>query len=187
MTDQKREKAGWGNLGMQRHLRYVHAFDRVIHCVDAKYYLEAIAILDSLITDRLASRLGYLVDEEISARLTSGQLCGRLVGKQDDQGVEKDSGFRAIVQEIQQWVLNRNDAMHAAAKILRSDEAPTNFSDLLESHHQNALTGIRLLQSFDQLDTADRRARGKLPATQPDAFFPEKRRIAGSRRKSASE
>jgi hypothetical protein len=185
MVDATREKADWGHLGIQRYLRYVAAFDRVVHCLDAEYYLEAIAILDSLIGDRLASRLGHLVAAEIPVRLSCGQLCNRLVGSdsKNESGAEKDLAFRKSIEEIQKWVKRRNDAMHATAKVIRSDEESVDFAGLLSSHRQNALAGVELLQLFDTLDTAARRKQGKSPATRPNAFFPEKRKNASGRRR----
>jgi hypothetical protein len=47
-----------------------------------------------------------------------------------------------------------------------------------------ALKGIELRQSFDDLDTADRKRHGKKPATWPNAFFSERRKTTSSRRRS---
>ena len=185
MTDQKREKAGRGDLGTKRYRRCVAAFDRVEHCLQERYYIEAIAILDSLISDRLASRLGFLANQEISAQLTCGQLCNQLVGAStaaSGSGAEKKHEFRAIVGDIQSWVQRRNDAMHGTAKILRGDEPDVTFDDMLKSHCQDAVNGRELLRRFDDLDTAERGEKGKRPATAPNAFFPERRGTKGARR-----
>jgi len=66
MTPASRDAGGWGGLGLNRHERFKAAFDRVVHCVDKEYYLEAIAILDSLIYDRMASRLNFLKKREVN-------------------------------------------------------------------------------------------------------------------------
>ena len=90
------------------------------HCLKAKCSLEAIAILDSLISDRLTSRLGFLQDQEISGGLPCGQLCRKLVGAANDPtrpGLEEKDGFRRVTQDIQRWVDERNKAMHQTAGI----------------------------------------------------------------------
>src|SRR5262245_4974431 len=130
MKDEKRKRAGRNQLGMQRYLRYVAAFDHVVHCFERGYHLEGIAVLDSLIGDRLASRLGHLLDGEASVRDTVGQLCRDLLdSKNGAPPVEKDPAFQAVVKEIRAWVKERNSAMHATAKIIRDDEDVRRFDE----------------------------------------------------------
>lgn len=174
---EKREQATGVTLGLQRWCRYVNAFDRVLHCIDHGYPLEAIAILDSLITDRLTSRLGYLIGDEPPAR-PLGQLCRALVGdksNQRDLGLERDGEFRAVVTEIRAWADERNRAIHATAKIFRNEDPVVAFDDAISVHKHTAVRGVTLLQRFDILDTAERRKAGRIPASAPNAFFPEKR------------
>lgn len=173
---QTRDIGGYGGLGNRRYRRYSDAFDRVMDCVRAEYYLEAIAILDSLICDRLSSRLGYVTGRAVTSS-SCGQLCGELVGgKSKETGCEKDAAFREAITNIKGWVERRNEAMHATAKVLRRDSSPQDFTAVLQSHRQDAMDGIKHLQAFDELDTASRESAGKYPATYPFAFFPERRR-----------
>jgi hypothetical protein len=177
MEDERREKAGRNQLGTQRYLCYVAAFDHVMDCCECGYHLEAIAVLDSLIGDRLASRLSHLLDEEVLVRLTIGQLSRKLLDPptKNASPAEVDSAFQAVIKDIRAWVKDRNRAMHAIAKIIRDDEDARHFDELLESHRSIVEKGIALLQTFDKLDTAARQENGKSPATWPYAFFPEKR------------
>jgi hypothetical protein len=172
-------RAGRNQLGTQRYHRYVAAFDHIINCSKRGYHLEAIAVLDSLIGDRLASRLSHLLDEEIPVKLTMGQLCHKLLDPptKGASPTEVDSAFQAVTKDIRAWVKERNRAMHAVAKIIRDDEDARHFDELLESHRSVVERGIALLQTFDQLDTAARQKNGKTPATWPYAFFPEKRSL----------
>jgi hypothetical protein len=177
MSRAVRDTAGWGTLGSRRYQRYVAAFDWSERCVERGYYLEAIAILDSLICDRLASRLGHLTGEGVELRLTCGQLCQRLIGGDSTtrSGSEKDAEFREAIGSIREWVGRRNDALHAAAKVLHSDDSSRSFPTLLKSRRRDALDGKKVLRKFDDLDTASRARVGKSPATRPNAFFPERR------------
>lgn len=177
IENQKRKKAEGNHLGTRRYLRYVAAFDHVMNCYERGYHLEAIAVLDSLIGDRLASRLGYLLGEEIPIQYTIGRLSHKLLeplGK-NASPVEVDSAFEAVIIEIRAWAKERNRAMHATAKIIRDDENAFSFDELLENHRGIVEKGITLLQTFDKLDTAARKEKGKSPATSPYAFFPDKR------------
>ena len=166
-------------LGDSRYERYVGAFDWVDQCIKAGYYLEAIAILDSLVSDRLCSRLGYLVGHEIRARLTSGDLCKELLepDRIGRPGAEQDPAFKAVIAEIQKWVSLRYGALQGGAKVLLLLQAGTSFHDLLNSFGLVASEGRELLRWFDALDTVDRRRNaGRQPASSPYAFFPEGRR-----------
>lgn len=174
-----RRPAPWGSLGQARYERYVAAFDRVGQSIDAGFYLEAIAILDSLICDRLASRLGHLREIETPVRWACGRLCAELVGKPEDRasrGVEADPEFRQVVVGIQEWVHNRNIAMHGTAKVMRDAQSEKTFAELMQDAKHYAAEGRRLLRAFDDIDTKVRRKIGKSPATYPGAFFPQKRR-----------
>lgn len=172
MTGDKRDVAGWGGLGGRRHRRYLAAFDWVLLCVKGGHYLEAIAILDSLICDRLASRLGYLTQQSVDLSLTCRQLCTRLLGHgSTSTGVEKDPGFREAISNVRKWGDRRNMALHATAKVLRSDNASEDFFALLQTHKQDALDGINYLQAFDGLDVASRAEAGKTPASYQTRSF----------------
>lgn len=179
-TNNYREKAQDPILGHRRWRRYADAFDRIQQCMRLGYHLEAIALLDSLITDRLTSRIGHLQQGPAQAKAL-GPLCTTLLGRGEspsDKGIEDDVRFRATIGKIRQWATERNEAMHAAGKILRSADPTMSFSEALTIHHQTALDGVALLQEFDLLDVEDRRPTGRIPASAPHAFFPELRAAA---------
>lgn len=178
VVDQTREKARGHELGHLRLDRYTAAYDWAVQCIDTGHYLEAIAVLDSLLGDRLASRYSYVRRTEPSVRPAVGQLCKVLLHgppKVVNPPIEVDPQFRAVIGEIQGWAKTRNSAMHQTAKILRNGAARVGFKDILDEHRQTALDGIALLRQFDELDTLDRQRAGKRPGTWPNAFFPEKR------------
>jgi hypothetical protein len=101
----------------------------------------------------------------------------KLLDKNLTVGSEEDPSFREAIKDIQKWLGRRNEAMHATAKVLRSDRSPKDFSAILDSHKQDAIDGIRCLQVFDALDAGSRKLAKKIPATAPNAFFPERRGI----------
>jgi hypothetical protein len=176
MTKPTRGSAGGNELGNRRYKRYCDAFDWIMKCVDGGYHLEAIAILDSLLWDRLSSRLGHVTGKPVDSSLASGRVCRDLVGSdRKGTGCEQDPKFRQAIRRIQKWVRRRNEAMHATAKILHSESSPKDFKSVLNAHYQDAVYGIKCLQAFDELDTASRATVGKRPASFPNAFFPERR------------
>src|ERR1035437_2661631 len=175
MMAQYRDVGGHEGLGDRRYERYCAAFDRVEHCVAAGYFLEAVALLDSLIWDRLSSRLGYLKGKAVEINKNAGTICSELIGDSGADGREHDPAFRDVICEIKSWLVRRNNAVHATAKVFRSDTSEEDFSAILQSHRQTAIDGMNHLQAFDLLDTKSRAKVGKNPASFPDAFFPKRR------------
>lgn len=171
-----RDVGGHGGLSNSRYKRYCDAFDRVEHCIEKEYFLEAIIVLESLIWDRVSSRLGYLKGTPIDVNKASSTLCSELIGDDGKGGCEHDAAFRDAVFQIKNWLIRRNDAVHATAKVFRGDTSDKDFSAILKSHKKTAVDGIKHLQAFDELDSASRAIDGKHPASSPNAFFPKKRR-----------
>jgi len=185
MTKNTRDVGGHGGLGDRRYQRFCDAFGRVTDCVKERYYLEAIAILDSLICDRLNSRLAYLNESVEWREAACGRLCWKLLDEDGTaskkkfagKGHDKDEEFRKAIEDIQKWARKRNEALHHTATLFRDKDSQDDFATLLESHKQVAIDGIKYLQAFDKLDTKSREAvsKDKRPASCPHAFFPELR------------
>jgi hypothetical protein len=175
MEKRYRDVGGHDGLGDRRYERYCGAFDWVVHCVEAGYFLEAISVLDSIIWDRLSSRLGYMSGEQVDDRDTLGKICTGLVGASGTGGFERDTYFRNVELQIKQWVKKRNQAVHATAKVFRDETSDKDFRAILQLHKKTAEEGILYLQAFDVLDTASRQEAGKIPGSCPHAFFPERR------------
>ncbi|MFF2392279.1 hypothetical protein [Nocardia sp. NPDC058114] len=175
MDKPKREKSHGNGLGTKRWRRYAEAFDRVERCASQGYHLEAIAILDSLIGDRLASRLSHLQGTDTVQVTAIGPLCTKLIGNEKASGIEHDTEFRDVTAEIRNWASCRNDAMHGIARIFRPEDPAVSFDAAIEVHGQTVRDGIAVLRRFDRLDTAARKEHKKVPATWPAAFFPAER------------
>jgi hypothetical protein len=79
-------------LGDRRYYRYCAAFDRADRAMQDGYYLEAITLLDSLIFDRLSSRLYHLTQ-----RATKRQVLGRSATSFSVAGKAARRGTRPIV------------------------------------------------------------------------------------------
>ncbi|MGV9410652.1 hypothetical protein ACWDOP_12115 [Nocardia sp. NPDC003693] len=175
----KREKSESHEMGLRRLNRYSAAFDWLVECMDTGHYLEAVAVLDSLLGDRLASRLSYVAQEEPdSCKSAVGPLCRALEHQQNDPSNERARSapqFLPVILEIKAWAGDRNVAMHQTAKIFRNGDSPAAFDDVRALHEDTARRGIELLRRFDEIDTEVRAARGRVPGTYPYAFFPELR------------
>src|SRR4051794_2157778 len=169
MEKRYRDIGGHDLLGDRRYARYCGAFDWVVHCIAAGYFLEAIAVLDSRIWDRLSSRLGYLSGGRVDDKHTLGQIFTQLVGNSGKDGFERDPSFRDVELQIKNWVSKRNQAVHATAKVFREETSDRGFRSILRSYKKTAEEGIRYLQAFHVLDTKSRQIAGKIPGNCPNA------------------
>jgi hypothetical protein len=116
----KRERAiaiPHDGVGMSRYQLYRKAWERIESATEAGYYLEAIALLESILTDRLESRASYLTRGNEGYR-NLGPLIRAL------RRHENVADFRPIIEQIDAWRERRNEALHEMVKF-QSGERPT--------------------------------------------------------------
>ena len=101
------------------------------------YYLEAITIMESLITDRLESRAIFLGIEKAGFNML-GALCKKLKG---------DPALSEILPEVSTWRESRNSALHELAKNEKGDNR--SFSEKYDTTKQIAEKGIVLFRKVD--------------------------------------
>jgi hypothetical protein len=125
-------------------------FERITRSIDQDFPIEAIALLDSLIYQRLSDRLRILTKKgKLTGRLTLGQLCTILVGTKGSGGIEKDKHIRAVEIELHDWVKSKNKAVCSSANLFHSDTTDAEIHQILELHREAAREGIRLLRDFE--------------------------------------
>lgn len=94
-------------------LRY-HLFERAAQHIEASiaagYYCEAIAIIESIITDRLESRLSWLKGTNVGF-----QNLGKAIN--DLKSCETDEELKAVLLDLNSWRKQRNKALHELVKI----------------------------------------------------------------------
>jgi len=101
--------------GSLRYELYKSAFERINESIEKGFYLEAIALIESLIADRLESRALFLNDLDASFK-TLGQLNKKI------QKLETDSTLQQLVSvKAEKWWEKRNHALHEAVKIEAGD------------------------------------------------------------------
>lgn len=95
---------------------YKRAFSRINHANDAGYYLESITIIESLVSDRLESRLSFLLQRNFSFRTLGASI-------QTAGQVEPDPELKTIILEgVNEWRKKRNTALHEMAKMADGDD-----------------------------------------------------------------
>jgi hypothetical protein len=99
------------NSGVERYEIIKSAISRFNTAIEHSFFLEATALIESLICDRLESRIGELTQKSVEFG-TLGDLLKKL------NSIETDIELKKIMNNIfYQWAGNRNIVIHQAAKI----------------------------------------------------------------------
>ena len=142
MTTRIRAKAIPKTLvGKHRYVIYLNAYKRISEAVEAGFYLEAVTLIESLLADRLESRLSYVKGEEFSFK-TLDRIVNSAKGEPDDI-------LRNIIQtDVKDWKDQRNIALHEMAKIEDGDWC--SWEDRYANLKKVTTSGIRVLRAVDK-------------------------------------
>ena len=143
MPKRKRALAEAGNAnGQARYNMYKSAYERIATAKKSGFHLEAITIIESLITDRLESRLSFILKADFSF-----QNLGPLIKKADKE--ETDAQLKKLVTiDLDKWRIARNKALHEMTKIAEGDTST--WQDRVNGLQPVSDDGIALLQVIDK-------------------------------------
>lgn len=141
----KRAISGSDNdIGQERYELYKSAFSWIARSIDEGYYLEAISILESLVSDRLESYLPVLFDRDFSFK-TLGDL---IQAVKSDKSNKTDELLRSLVlNDLDQWRKDRNKAAHEMVKI--EDGKRIIWEERVKINKTVAETGLELVRKID--------------------------------------
>ena len=129
-------------VGKHRREIYKSVFKKIKLANESGFYLEAITLIESLITDRLESRLSYLDGKDFSFK-----TIGKLIKK--TKQIETDSELKILIEtDLYEWADGRNKSLHEMAKIAEGD-----FSSWDERYlklKKIASDGLALLRKIDR-------------------------------------
>lgn len=135
-----REIADTSDKRQKRYRLYKSVIGRYREAIDKGFYLEAITLMESIITDRLESVLIYygLMNREKAFRTM--EFCLQLFN--ETQGIISDELYNRIVD----WKNERNHALHEMAKIEEGDES--SFSQRYNAQKKVAEQGYELFKAI---------------------------------------
>lgn len=144
-------------VGAARHDLYKNAIDKYRKAMKSGFYIEAISLMESLISDRIESLLNAVAKTEDGEEskeksfLPLGQLVSAAL---KCESVSKCEHITAILDKINDWKRKRNGAIHEMAKL--SDAAlQETFADKYDGLKSVAEEGYTLFREFDtELTTA---------------------------------
>jgi len=116
MGDRSRGEAHAGKgYGTRRLLLFEAARDHIERSIELGFFCEAIAISESILADRLESRLSWLTKQNAGFK-TLGRLLKEL------RRCESDPELTHLLVELNDWRDRRNRALHEMVKV--ADDGP---------------------------------------------------------------
>jgi hypothetical protein len=105
------------SVGKLRRNLYHQAFDHIANAMDNGFYLEAITLIESLISDRLESRLTQILGNDFSFRTLNDLI-------EQTRKNEPDEMLKNLVTiDLNEWRKQRNSSLHEMVKVQAGDES----------------------------------------------------------------
>lgn len=128
--------------GKERYEIIKAAISRYNIAIEHSFFLEATALMESLLSDRLESRLGELIKASVSFD-TIGNLLNSL------RKVETDTVLKEIMnKQINNWCGDRNAVIHQAAKIELGKKKE--WEDFLKQAEKTAKDGRKIFDAYNK-------------------------------------
>lgn len=149
MSKEARMVADTKEKGKMRQSVYQKAIEEYNNAIEHRFFLEAIAIAESLISDRMESYANYKSEKDYSFQ-TLGKLCDAL---------RNDPVLKSIVADIDAWRVKRNAALHQMAKI--GESSTKDYSSKKKEAEATAKDAYKLFRELDNAIRKDRRNNSK--------------------------
>ncbi len=135
------------DVAKHRQSLYQRCIAQYNEALGAEFYIEAVAIIESLLSDRLESRLAAIHGQEELRRQfsTVGKLACELKGRRLGEPPEA----RDVYSEINQWASERNKVIHQLVK-LEEGEIP-NWDERYKRARKTAEAGMTLFRKLDRV------------------------------------
>lgn len=126
---------------------YKRIHDRINEALAAKFYLEVIALCESIIADRSEARLAAIHSQADHARTFS--TAGSLSRKLCEPKLREQPDAVAIYKSITAWADQRNAALHRMVKV--GDEWNPTWLQRQDAARQAATSGIAVVRKVENL------------------------------------
>ena len=125
---------------------YTKGFKQINNAYDNGFFIEAITIIDSMITDRLEAYVQFLLygeDKQFVAESLFNAL--KSFGSVTKEKNVRDEDFKQIYNKIESWVPKRNNAVHNFV-IIRQDSLDDSADVRLQKLKDTADEGLLLVR-----------------------------------------
>jgi hypothetical protein len=124
-------------IGKARNTLFSEAFRRIDRAISAGFHLEAIALLESLICDRLEMAISIKLESSIRP----GNLGPLLI-----QAKSLDIYSEELFEELHSWRRDRNQVLHQMVKI--TDSESSNWRERMKFARKTAIEGKEILNQI---------------------------------------
>lgn len=131
------------SVGIQRYALYKAAYSRIKLATEQGFYLEAITLIESLISDRLESRLTFLKKTDFSFK-TLGTLIDQMKAQESNSDIQV-----LIADRLNKWRNSRNISIHEMVKLSNSDAST--WLDRTNTLSFVAEEGFEILRELDKI------------------------------------
>lgn len=129
-----------------RYELYREAIKKVQAAIDAEFYLEAITLTESMIADRLESRVAAIHQQDPDHR-EFGNL-GPLVRKLRSAERAENDACRSLYEQVDHWRSRRNQTLHQLVKHAENDTRT--WEDKYLEAEETAKDGFELFRRLDR-------------------------------------
>ena len=126
-------------IGIDRNALIRAGIDQYKKALDKKFYIEAIALMESLISDRMESTLNYLYPYMNYSYGTIVQLADSLM--------KANCFSEQLLSEIKDWAKLRNDAVHQMMKLMPGQQQT--FQERHDNLRKSAENGYELFKKLN--------------------------------------
>ena len=134
------------NQNIIRRELYTKGFKQINNAYDNGFFIEAITIIDSMITDRLEAYVQFLLygeDKQFVAESIFNAL--KSFGSVTKEKDVRDEDFKQIYNKIESWAPKRNNAVHNFV-IIRQDSLDDSADVRLQKLKDTADEGLLLVR-----------------------------------------
>lgn len=130
------------NIGQERYRLYNSAFSWINKSINYGFYIEAISITESLITDRLESHLSSITNTDYGFK-TLGNLIKGIKSHESDEVL-----CDLVIDNLNDWRKARNKTAHEMVKI--EDGKQITWEERVEINKEVAEQGLQLVRKIDK-------------------------------------
>jgi|GEM_PF-1330983 len=126
---------------------YGNAIARITNAIEHRFPLEAIALLESMMADRLEARLACIHKQD-PEKLNFSTL-GKLTQDLSSKALKESPEAIAIYKKANTWAHRRNAALHEMIKLAEGSEEV--WATKVNEAQETAETGLPLFRELDAL------------------------------------
>ena len=136
--------------GKLRQKLYAAAIKKADAAIKGGFYIEAIALYESMLSDRLEAHIRRQ-NVRYGGKGTLKTVGNAASAVKSNTSQKRQPELYQICEEIAAWAKQRNDAVHHVVKLTESNKEET-FEARYESYHTAAKTGRVLFNKFKKIE-----------------------------------